>query len=210
MLNLFRSHHASHIRSSGRIADVSGSSANQRDRLISCLLQTFHQTERHEMSDMKAVCRRVKPNVKNSFPIVHQISDSFLIRHLGNQPACLKFFVNSHLSFSLIVFFELRSFLFHRKALSPETKNRPYCIRNKDGYQPWYHLNSPEILSPSGLYRTITCTTPSQPTDHTFPAFGAKLRDVFTDSVSCASHQPAAFCLHCDLLLLPFTACIIC
>ena len=38
-------------------------------------------------------------------------------------------------------------------------------------------------------------------------AFGAELRDVFADTVSRASHHPAAFCLLLYLLLLLFTAC---
>ncbi len=94
-------------------------------------------------------------------------------------------------------------------------KSRPYCSRNKDGLtSPWYHLNSPDAsLSGIGLIgHDNVCRSaaaylplPSPRAD----AFGVELRDVFTDTVSCASHHPAAFCFHGCLLLVPLTAYII-
>src|SRR5699024_2877845 len=98
VLNLFRCHHTSHICSSGRITDISCSSSDQGDRLISRFLKAFHKTQRHKMPYMKAVSSRIKSDIEYRFPVIHQFSDFFLIRHLGDQSSRLKFFINSHLS----------------------------------------------------------------------------------------------------------------
>ena len=98
MLNCLRSHHLTHIRSARRIPDHSSTAPDQSDRLISSLLQSLHQTKCHKMSNMQTIRRRIKPNIKRSLPIIHQIPDKRLIRNLRNQPSCLKFFINTHFS----------------------------------------------------------------------------------------------------------------
>src|SRR5699024_7001202 len=89
MLDLLRRHHRTHIRSSRRIADVTGSASDQCDRPVSSFLETLHQAQRHEMSHMKTVCSWVKPDIESCFSVVDQFTDLFLIRNLGNQPSCL-------------------------------------------------------------------------------------------------------------------------
>lgn len=104
-------------------------------------------------------------------------------------------------------------------------KNRPYRSRNKDGYFRGTTLihriaEHRRFQSHSG---TITYTTPSQPTHH-LPfyirgngfsctagqtSFQCEAPGCIHRFVSRASHQPAAFCHHVHLLLLPFKAYII-
>ena len=100
VLDLLRSHHAPHIRSSGRVADVAGSAADQGDRLVARLLETLHQAQRHKMPYVKAVRRRVEPDIEYRFPGIDQFTDLLLICHLCDQASRLKFFIDSHLSFS--------------------------------------------------------------------------------------------------------------
>ena len=107
----------------------------------------------------------------------------------------------------------------------PIQKNRPYRSRNKDGYFRGTTLihriaEHRRFQSHSG---TITYTTPSQPTHH-LPfyirgngfsctagqtSFQCEAPGCIHRFVSRASHQPAAFCHHVHLLLLPFKAYII-
>ena len=107
----------------------------------------------------------------------------------------------------------------------PIQKNRPYRSRNKDGYFRGTTLihriaEHRRFQSHSG---TITYTTPSQPTHH-LPfyirgngfsctagqtSFQCEAPGCIHRFVSRASHQPAAFCHHVHLLLLPFKAYIL-
>ena len=106
MLDLLRCHHTSHISSSGWISDISCTTTDQCDWLVSCFLQTFHQAQCHEMSYMKTVCCRVESDIECSLSIIYKFFDSLFICYLGDQASCLKFFINSHLSSpSLFVLF---------------------------------------------------------------------------------------------------------
>ena len=96
VLNCFRRHHLAHIGTSGRISDHTCTASDQGDRLVSCLLQTFHQAQRHEMSHMKRICSRVKTDVKSRLSIVNQFPDLFFVCHLGNQAAGNQFVVDFH------------------------------------------------------------------------------------------------------------------
>ena len=107
MLDRLRGHHGTHIRSAGRIPDITGTSTDQSDRLISSHLKTLHQTQSHKMPYMKAVRRRVKPDIKSSLPVIDQFPDLLLIRHLGDQPPGLQFLINSHFKFSFSFYLPL-------------------------------------------------------------------------------------------------------
>ena len=116
VLNGFRCHHLTHIASSGRITNHSSSAADQCDWLVSCHLQTFHQTQCHEMSYMKAVCCGVKSNIKCCFSIVDQFFNFFFICYLGNQAAGNQFIVNCHRC-SPFLFCIPRRGLYYRKVI---------------------------------------------------------------------------------------------
>ena len=97
VLNLLRCHHRTHIRSSGRISDVSCTASDQRDRFISCHLQTFHQTKRHKVPYMKTICCWIKSNIKCCLSFIYQFGDSLLVCHLRDQTSCFQFVINLHL-----------------------------------------------------------------------------------------------------------------
>ena len=96
MLDRFFCHHLTHVGSSGRIADHRCTSADQGNRFIAGHLQTFHQTKCHKMSYMKAVCRRVKTDVENSFSIIYQFLDFFFVCYLRDQSAGNQFVIYFH------------------------------------------------------------------------------------------------------------------
>ena len=102
VLNSFLSHHLAHISTSRRVADHTCSAAQQSDRSVSCLLETFHQAERHKMSHMQGIRGRVKPDVKRRFSVVNQFSDLFFVRHLSDQAAGYQFVIDFH--FPLLLF----------------------------------------------------------------------------------------------------------
>ena len=85
MLDDLRSHHLTHICTSGWVTYHTGSAADQGDRLISCHLETFHQAQCHEMSYMKAVSGWVKTDVENCLSFVYHFTDFFFICYLGDQ-----------------------------------------------------------------------------------------------------------------------------
>ena len=87
VLNGLRRHHLTHIRAAGRISDHTGAAADESDRLIARLLKPFHQTERHKMTYVKAVCRRVKTDIKYGLAVVYHFSDLFFICDLCDQSA---------------------------------------------------------------------------------------------------------------------------
>ena len=98
MLDCLRCHHLTHICSTGRIPDHSSTAPDQSNRLIASLLQSLHQAQCHKMSNMQTIRRRIKPNIKRSLPVIHQIPDKRLIRNLRNQSSGLKLFINTHFS----------------------------------------------------------------------------------------------------------------
>ena len=129
MLNGFRCHHLTHIRSSRWVSDHRCAAANQSDRFISRHLKTLHQAERHKMANMKAVRCRIKSNIERCLSFIDQTADLLFVCYLCNQASCYKFFVQCLLSFLQNIF----SFL--------GIKKRPYKnIRTK--YTPCYHLIS--------------------------------------------------------------------
>ena len=48
------------------------------------------------MTNVQGICRRVKTDIEGCLAIVDKIGDELLIRNLGNEPSCLKFFVKCH------------------------------------------------------------------------------------------------------------------
>ena len=96
MLNGLRCHHLTHIGTSGWITDHGCTTADQRDWLVSCHLQTFHQTQCHKMSHMQTVSCRVKTDIKYCFSIVDEFLDFFLIGYLCDQTSGNQFVVKCH------------------------------------------------------------------------------------------------------------------
>ena len=48
------------------------------------------------MSDMQAVCGRVKTDVEGCFSIVYEIADLFFVCDLRDQSSCYEFVLNLH------------------------------------------------------------------------------------------------------------------
>ena len=48
------SHHRAHIGTAGRVADHSGTAADQRDRLVACICMRFIRPE-HKVANVQAV-----------------------------------------------------------------------------------------------------------------------------------------------------------
>ena len=97
VLNRLHRHHLPQIASAGRISHHRGTASDQRDRFVSRHLQTLHQTERHKMSYMKAVRRRIKPDIESGFPFVYHFPDLFFVGHLGDQAPGYQFVIYLHL-----------------------------------------------------------------------------------------------------------------
>ena len=53
VLNCFGSENRTHIASSGRISDVSRTSAYKGYRLVACYLKSFHKAKSHKVTDME-------------------------------------------------------------------------------------------------------------------------------------------------------------
>ena len=89
-------HHLAHIGTTGRITDHGCTSTDQGDWFVSCHLQTLHQAQSHEMSDMKAVGSRIKSDVECCFSVVDEITDLSFVRYLRDQPAGNQFIIKCH------------------------------------------------------------------------------------------------------------------
>ena len=103
VLDGFFCHHLTHICSSGRVTDHTGTAAEKCDRTVACHLKTFHQAECHKMSYMKTVCCRVKANVEGCLSVIYHFFDLVFICYLGNQASRLKFFPYCHNMFLLLL-----------------------------------------------------------------------------------------------------------
>ncbi len=103
MPNHLRRHHLPHVGSPGRISDHGSPASDQGDRFIAALLQAFHQAERHEVSHMEAVRRRVKADIEHGLSVIYHLSDLIFIGYLRDQPAGNQFIVKLHL-FILLLF----------------------------------------------------------------------------------------------------------
>ena len=98
---LFRQHF-SHIGSARGIADHSRAAAEQGNGTVACHLKSFHQAERHKVTDMKAVGGRIKADVENRLAVVDKLLDFVLVRHLSNKSTGDKLVINSHNNFPFI------------------------------------------------------------------------------------------------------------
>ncbi len=96
MIDVSAGQHLAHIGTAGRVADHGRAAADERDGFVACLLQTLHKRQRHEMPGSQAVGSAVEADVKGGLACIDHIADLFLIRHLGDQPAGDKFFINTH------------------------------------------------------------------------------------------------------------------
>ena len=85
MLDCLRRHHRTHISASRGVADISCAAAYENDGTISRHLQALHQAERHEVTYMEAVCRRVKADIEFCTAIVYQVSDFFFVCYLRDK-----------------------------------------------------------------------------------------------------------------------------
>ena len=116
MLNGLRRHHASHIAASGGVADVARAAADEDDGAVARHLQALHQAQRHEVTDVQAVRRRVKANVEGRLAVVDHFADLRLVRDLRDQAARLQLFINTHCIFSLSLFDLVSRRQFHETA----------------------------------------------------------------------------------------------
>ena len=96
MLDHLRGHHLSHVGTSGRIADHTGTATDEGDRLVACHLQTFHQAKCHEVTNVQAVCSRVKADIKGCFAFIYHFFDFFFICNLGDKTAGYQLFITVH------------------------------------------------------------------------------------------------------------------
>ena len=107
MLDGLDGHHRAHIGTAGRVADHGGAAADERDRLVACHLHALHQAERHEVTDVQAVCGRVKADVERRLAVVDHLADLFFVRYLRDQAARFQFVVKFHRIFLLLLDFIL-------------------------------------------------------------------------------------------------------
>ena len=99
----FRQHRA-HIRFSGRIAYHARTAPQKGDRFIAGHLHSLHQAQRHKMTYVETVRRRIKSDIKSCLSVIYKVSDLIFIRDLGEQAAFFQFFVASHSVFSSTLF----------------------------------------------------------------------------------------------------------
>ena len=100
VLNCLFCEDLSQILTTGRIADHSCSASKKRDRLIAGHLKSLHKAQRHEMTYMKAVCRRVKADIESCLSVIQHIPYLIFVCDLRKQASCFQFFVNLHHSIS--------------------------------------------------------------------------------------------------------------
>ena len=62
------------------VADHRGAAADQGNRTVAGHLQTFHQAQRHKVTNMQRVRRRVKSNIKGRLAAVNQFLNQFFRR----------------------------------------------------------------------------------------------------------------------------------
>ena len=80
------------------------------------LYQALHQAQRHEVTDVQAVRRRVKADVEGRLAVVDHFADLRLVRDLRDQAARLQLFINTHCIFSLSLFDLVSRRQFHETA----------------------------------------------------------------------------------------------
>ena len=85
--------HLAHIGAAGGVADERRTVADEGDGLVPGHLQTLHQAQCHEVTDMQRVRRAVKANVERGFAVVDHVFDLFLIGHLRDQAAGDQFII---------------------------------------------------------------------------------------------------------------------
>ena len=101
MIDLLDGHHLTHIGTTGRVTDHTGTTADQGDRLIAGLLQTLHQGQCHKVTYMQRICRRVKADIEGRLPVIDQITNLLLIGNLRNQSSGYQLLINTHFTCSL-------------------------------------------------------------------------------------------------------------
>ncbi len=128
VLNGFRGHHGAHVGAAGRVANIAGAAAQQDNGAVAGHLQTLHEAERHEVTDVKGICGRVEADIETCTAIVNQLADFGFICDLRNEAALLQFFVDLHVCSS----FPVSSGSPVRKKPLSQTGQRTNCS--------WYHL----------------------------------------------------------------------
>ena len=96
VLDDFGREHRAHIGASAGVADHARAATEQHDGLVARHLQTFHQAQRHEVTHVQRISRRVKANIEARAAVIDQIFYLFFVGHLSNQATTLEFFVNTH------------------------------------------------------------------------------------------------------------------
>ena len=97
-------------------SDVARAAADEDDGAVARHLQALHQAQRHEVTDVQAVRRRVKADVEGRLAVVDHFADLRLVRDLRDQAARLQLFINTHCIFSLSLFDLVSRRQFHETA----------------------------------------------------------------------------------------------
>ena len=96
MRDLLLGEHFPHIGLARRVADHTGSAAQEGDGLVARHLQALHQAQSHEVAHMKAVRRGVEADVEGRLALVDEVAHRLFVRDLRDEAAGLKFFVDLH------------------------------------------------------------------------------------------------------------------
>ena len=89
-------HHGAHIGSAGGVSDHRRAAADEGNGLVTRHLQALHQAQRHKMTHMERIRRRVEANIEGRLAVVDHLTDLFFICHLGDQAAGNEFVINFH------------------------------------------------------------------------------------------------------------------
>ena len=99
MLNGLGCQHLTHIGLAGRVAYHAGAAAYQCDRLVACHLESLHQAQCHEVTNVQAVRSGVKTDIESCLTVVDKLLQLLFIGHLGDEPSSFQFFKTSHYYF---------------------------------------------------------------------------------------------------------------
>ncbi|MPM87815.1 hypothetical protein SDC9_134915 [bioreactor metagenome] len=83
---------------SRRIADLSGSAADQHDRLVTATLQQPHGHDRQQVADMETAPGRIEAHIERDFFAVEQGGDFFGVGFLVGETAGFQLIVGVHTS----------------------------------------------------------------------------------------------------------------
>ena len=90
MIDRFLCHHLTHIGPPGRIAYMTRTAADKRNRTVSVHLHMTHYDHLQKMSDMETVRRRIEAYIEGYLLLSEQFSYFVLVRSLSYKPPLFK------------------------------------------------------------------------------------------------------------------------